>query len=74
MSIRKFIKKFYEKATLFFGTDNESIVAVRLVEASKIPCDLIGTGDIESPCLYYGFQKYEDLDKIKKFLEATRKK
>ncbi len=70
MNIKKNLKKFYEKATLFFGTNNESIIIFRLVRASKIPCDFIGTGEIESPCLYYGFQKYEGLDKIKKFLDS----
>ncbi len=70
----KKISKFYQKATLFFGADKESIAAVRLIETSSIPFDLIGTGNIEeAPCLYYGFQKYEGLDKIKKFLERWKK-
>ena len=69
----KKISKFYQKATLFFGTDEESIELVHLIEASNIPFELIGTGNIEAPCLYYGFQRYEGLEKIKKIIEKWKK-
>ncbi len=72
------LKNFYKKATLFCGCREDSGKAFRLVTDVHMPCVCIGTSpqtfDGTLPCLLYGFQKYEGLDKIEKFIKRWKNK
>lgn len=54
-----------ESATLFFGMNDDDAKAVNLVKSSRIPCNFIGVSNDETPILYWGWQEFRGLNRIK---------